>query len=59
VIERWLGDGLRLTKIRKLLGRQGVEIAYPRLHRFAVLELQFGKTATSVLVVDGEPGNDM
>src|SRR5438128_5385265 len=35
-IERWLGDGLRLTKIRKLLVRQGVEIAYPTLHRFAV-----------------------
>src|ERR1700737_4174355 len=24
-IERWLGEGLRLTKIRKLLVRQGVE----------------------------------
>src|SRR5262245_16901830 len=43
-IARWLGDGLRLTKIRKLLARQGVLIAYPTLHRFAVLELQFGKT---------------
>ena len=28
-IERWLGDGLRLTKIRKLLTRQGVAITYP------------------------------
>ncbi len=28
-IERWVGDGLRLTKIRKLLVRQGVLIAYP------------------------------
>jgi hypothetical protein len=28
-IARWLGDGLRLTKIRKLLLRQGVAIAYP------------------------------
>jgi hypothetical protein len=28
-IERWLADGLRLTKIRKLLVRQGVDIAYP------------------------------
>jgi Winged helix-turn helix len=57
-IERWLGDGLRLTKIRKLLVRQGVEIAYPTLHRFAVLELQFGKTATTIPVLDGEPGYD-
>jgi hypothetical protein len=42
-VERWLGDGLRLTKIRKLLLRQGVAVAYPTLHRFAVLELQFGE----------------
>jgi transposase len=59
VIARWLGDGLRLTKIRKLLGRQGVEIAYPTLHRFAVLELQFGKTATTIPVLDGEPGHEV
>lgn len=58
-IERWLGDGLRLTKIRKLLGRHGVAIAYPTLHRFAVLELQFGKTATTIPVLDGEPGQEL
>jgi Mu transposase, C-terminal domain len=58
-IERWLGDGLRLTKIRKLLVRQGIEIAYPTLHRFAVLELQFGKTATTIPVLDGEPGQEV
>src|SRR5258706_8779688 len=58
-IERWLGDGLRLTKIRKLLVRQGVEIAYPTLHRFAVLELQFGKTGTTIPVLDGEPGQEL
>ena len=57
-IARWLGDGLRLTKIRKLLVRQGIEIAYPTLHRFAVLELQFGKTATTIPVLDGEPGQE-
>ena len=58
-IERWLGHGLRLTKIRKLLMRQGAEIAYPTLHRFAVLELQFGKTATTIPVLDGEPGHEL
>ncbi len=36
-IERWLADGLRLTKIRKLLARQGVAITYATLYRFAVL----------------------
>jgi hypothetical protein len=29
------------------------------LHRFAVLELQFGKTATTIPVVDGEPGHGL
>jgi len=58
-IARWLGEGVRLTKIRKLLVRQGVEIAYPTLHRFAVLELQFGKTATTIPVLDGEPGQEL
>jgi transposase len=58
-IARWLRDGLRLTKIRKLLARHGVLIAYPTLHRFAVLELQFGKTATTIPVLDGEPGQEL
>ena len=58
-IERWLGEGLRLTKIRKLLVRQGVQIAYPTLHRFAILELQFGKTATTIPVLDGDPGQEL
>ena len=58
-IRRWLTDGLRLTKIRKLLLRQGVGIAYPTLYRFAVLELQFGQTATTIPVLDGEPGQEL
>lgn len=58
-IRRWLADGLRLTKIRKLLGRQGVAIAYPTLYRFAVVELQFGQTATTIPVVDGPPGQEL
>lgn len=45
--------------IRKLLVRQGVQIAYPTLHRFAILELQFGKTATTIPVLDGEPGQEL
>jgi hypothetical protein len=58
-IRRWLTDGLRLTKIRKLLVRQGVVIAYPTLYRFAVLELQFGQTATTIPVLDGPPAKIM
>lgn len=58
-IRGWLADGLRLTKIRKLLARQGVRIAYPTLYRFAVLELQFGQTATTIPVLDGAPGQEL
>lgn len=58
-VARWLGDGLRLTKIRKLLARQGVHIPYATLHRFAVLELQFGRTAPTIPVLDGEPGQEV
>jgi hypothetical protein len=58
-IRRWLADGLRLTKIRKLLARQGVVIAYPTLYRFAVLELQFGQTATTIPVLDGPAGQEL
>ncbi len=58
-IERGLKSGLRLTKIRKLLRRQQVEIPYPTLHRFAVLELGFGRTASTIPVIDGEPGQEV
>ncbi|MDP9226305.1 MAG: hypothetical protein M3P18_21195 [Actinomycetota bacterium] len=42
-IQRWLRQGVRLSKMRKLLARTGVPIPYPTLHRFAVLEVQFGR----------------
>jgi transposase len=58
-IGRWLKDGLRLTKIRKLLARQGVALPYPTLYRFAVLELGFGRTTPTMPVADGEPGEEV
>jgi hypothetical protein len=48
MIRRWLDQGLRLTKIRKLLARQGVVLPYPTLYRFAVVELGFGRTAPTM-----------
>ena len=42
IIERHLEDGVRLTKIRKLLLRQGVEVQYQTLRRYALEQLQFG-----------------
>jgi transposase len=48
--------GLRLTKIQRLLVRQGVEVAYGSLYRFAVRHLEFGKHKTTVRVADCGPG---
>ncbi|MHC4066613.1 MAG: IS21/IS408/IS1162 family transposase [Planctomycetota bacterium] len=58
-IEGWLKNGLRLTKVRKLLIRDGIEIPYPTLHRFAVAELGFGRRAATIAVLDGEPGDEL
>jgi hypothetical protein len=58
-IQHWLAQRLRLTKIRKLLARQGVSITYPTLYRFAVEQLQFGRAATTIPIIDGEPGREL
>jgi len=49
--------GLRLSKVHELLGRQGIEVPYSSLHRFAVkhCELQERKRIT-VRVTEVEPG---
>ncbi len=49
--------GLRLTKVRKLLKRRGVRVAYTTLHRFAVKHCGFGRGArTTVRMAECEPG---
>lgn len=58
-IEKWLGEGVRLTKVRKLLRRRGVEVAYGALRRFAMAELGFGADAPTVPVADGKPGHEV
>ena len=57
-IEAHLRSGLRLTKIHRLLHRQGVQLPYISLYRFAVAELGFGQQAPTVAVADGEPGDE-
>ena len=58
-IERHLAQGVRLSKVAKLLRRRGIEVSYPMLYRYAVAELGFGKSAPTVPVVDGEPGEEV
>jgi transposase len=59
-IAKWLRDGVRLTKIRKLLKRHDVDVPYSTLHRFAVRELEFGRRGrSSVRLVDPAPGLEL
>jgi transposase len=50
---------VRLTKVGRLLGRQGVHVPYATLHRFAVAELDFGATAATMPVADCAPGKEV
>jgi transposase len=59
VIEQHLRGEVRLSKIRKLLRRQGVEIGYATLRRFAVAELGFGRGAPTIPVADCGPGEEV
>jgi len=58
-IKQLLAQGLRLSKLRKLLVRQGVHVPYATLHRFAVAELGFGRTAATVPIADCAPGEEL
>lgn len=49
--------GLRLTKVRQLLERQGTRVPYSSLHRFATKHCGFGKSQrTTVRIAECEPG---
>ena len=58
-VAQQLKTGLKLTKVRKLLMRRGVEVPYPTLHRFAVAELDFGRAAPTIPVLDCDPGEEL
>src|SRR3954471_17635007 len=59
LIEHYLSEHVRLSKIGKLLARQGTPVAYPTLRRFAIAELGFGRTAPTVPVADCTPGEEV
>jgi transposase len=58
-IERVLRRGVRLSKVRKLLRRQGVAVSYATLRRFALAELGFGERAPTIPVADCGPGEEV
>jgi transposase len=54
-----LEHGVRLSKIRRLLRRRGVDLSYAALRRFAIAELGFGRVAATIPVADGQPGDEL
>jgi transposase len=58
-IKKLLEDRVRLSKVRRLLHRKGVDVPYSTLHRFAVAELGFGQRAPTMPVADGKPGEEI
>ena len=50
---------VKLSKVRRLLGRQGVDVPYATLHRFAITELGYGGRRSTIPVTDGEPGSEV
>jgi transposase len=50
---------VRLTKIRKLLRRQRVQVSYATLRRYAIAELGYSEGAATIPVADGEPGKEI
>lgn len=58
-IAKKLAERVRLSKVRRLLARQGVLVPYTTLHRFAADVLGFGRAAVTLPVLDGEPGKEL
>lgn len=58
-ISKKLDEGIKLTKVRKLLVRRGAAVPYPTLYRFAVEELEFGRAAPTIPVADCGPGAEL
>lgn len=54
-----MANRVRLSKVTKLLRRQGVNVGYDTLRRYAMEQLGFGMGARSVPVADGEPGQEL
>ena len=58
-IAKLLAQRVRLSKVRRLLQRRGIDLPYSTLHRYAVEVLGFGRAAPTVPVADGKPGEEL
>jgi hypothetical protein len=57
-IEQKLAD-VKLSKVRRLLLRQGIDVPYPTLRRFAIAELGYGQGRRTIPVADPAPGSEV
>jgi transposase len=58
-IEKWISEGLRLTRMHALLVRSGAsDVTYATLRRFAMRELGWHKKEPTVRVDDAPPGQE-
>jgi len=56
-IEHWLKkQRLLLTKVHELLTRQGVQVSYSTLYRFATKHCDFASSSVTVRRLEGQPG---
>lgn len=58
-IKKHLDQRVKLSKIRRLLLRKGVDVSYAALRRFAIAELGFANSAPTIRVADCEPGAEL
>lgn len=57
-LTKWFEEGLHLTRVHALLARDGIEVTYASLRRFAVSELGWGKRAATVRLEDPAAGQE-
>jgi transposase len=57
-IARWLDDRLRLSRVHALLARDGIEVTYATLRRFAIRELGWGAPKATVRLADPPAGQE-
>ncbi len=50
---------VKLSKLRRLPLRQGVDVPYATLHRFAIAELGYGRAKRTIPVADAEPRQEV
>lgn len=58
-IAGYLKQGVRLTKVHRLLKRDGIQVPYSALYRYARQELEFGRKAPTVRLAEGNPGEEI